>query len=766
MGEIVVGGGGGGRRRNRKKGRGGSGASGSTNGPSSGGNNSATNASSSGSGPTSTTSASGRGGGGGRPRSKRSGGRGRGSGSSGGAEGARYKPNATSPLQLPHVKVTIRNIIDSNKHSSINDILSSVKTFLDGAFPSSKVAGDGTVETDPYMLAWRAEKEEFDNAKSMFAELASSSESANNDNGVPTTPTRPFSSGWVYETTPSSLPSNRLSLLPTSSQIVTNLMSNQTDKKISNTTNVNWVVDTAMSQMMQECGKNYLDYVGGKIVLDEEGIVEVGLAELVAKERKKLSEIEDKKNKAAEETAIAEGESEQPTVTNDEKKDDKVEEVTAGIENLSTSDNNSNNSKPTPPAVKQQPLQREIINNVPAIRIRILSVTPIKQSKRRGELGGKVTLALYPPDPCLLFKDVCRDAGKMAGDLQFEKVKAKEEEEDAAAKKKKEEAVKEEAVVEGENGEVAAASGSKENSNAEEVTKATKPPSPPPKKAAQPPQIPYYPLLSPAERSRAVARSRVLMHRTIEAMKIHAASSAGSQSREVQWEVMESASQKTWKNRPHAMVQSLMEGKELSELVAEDYESAKSGGGGGVKKGRGRGGGGVGFDAKYDSTIEKSEDYKAFMESLKDGSAAPSYKDSKDAKKSDAKATATEEKPVEVDEEGRPLSAIVIHMRAKQAAEDKVKAEARAAADKARAAANAVKEKARKEKQKAKKEARRNKKKEAARAKKRAEKGGRTAGPSSSSSIARPSSKSAAGPPPGAMLLKKGGATIPKSGFG
>ena len=437
MGEIVVGGGGGGRRRNRKKGRGGSGASGSTNGPSSGGNNSATNASSSGSGPTSTTSASGRGGGGGRPRSKRSGGRGRGSGSSGGAEGARYKPNATSPLQLPHVKVTIRNITHSTKHSSINDILSSVKTFLDGAFPSSKVAGDGTVETDPYMLAWRAEKEEFDNAKSMFAELASSSESANNDNGVPTTPTRPFSSGWVYETTPSSLPSNRLSLLPTSSQIVTNLMSNQTDKKISNTSNVNWVVDTAMSQMMQECGKSYLDYVGGKIVLDEEGIVEVGLAELVAKERKKLSEIEARKNKAAEETAIAEGESEQPTVTNDEKKDDKVEEVTAGIENLSTSDNNSN-SKPTPPAVKQQP-QREIINNVPAIRIRILSVTPIKQSKRRGELGGKVTLALYPPDPCLLFKDVCRDAGKMAGDLQFEKVKAKEEEEDAAGKKKKEE---------------------------------------------------------------------------------------------------------------------------------------------------------------------------------------------------------------------------------------------------------------------------------------------------------------------------------------
>ena len=190
MGEIVVGGGGGGRRRNRKKGRGGSGASGSANGPSLGGNNSATNASSSGSGPTSTTSASGRGGGGGRPRSKRSGGRGRGSGSSGGAEAARYKPSATSPLQLPHVKVTIRNITDSTKHSSINDILSSVKTFLDGAFPSSKVVGDGTVETDPYMLAWRAEKEEFDNAKSMFAELASSSDSANNDNGVPTTPTR------------------------------------------------------------------------------------------------------------------------------------------------------------------------------------------------------------------------------------------------------------------------------------------------------------------------------------------------------------------------------------------------------------------------------------------------------------------------------------------------------------------------------------------------------------------------------------------------
>ena len=71
----------------------------------------------------------------------------------------------------------------NTKNTSINEIVSSVRTFLEGTFPSSKVAGDGTVETDAYMLAWQAEKEEFDGAKAMFIE-ASAASSANNSNST------------------------------------------------------------------------------------------------------------------------------------------------------------------------------------------------------------------------------------------------------------------------------------------------------------------------------------------------------------------------------------------------------------------------------------------------------------------------------------------------------------------------------------------------------------------------------------------------------
>lgn len=244
------------------------------------------------------------------------------------------------------------------------------------------------------------------------------------------------------------------------------------------------------------------------------------------------------------------------------------------------------------------------------------------------------------------------------------------------------------------------------------------------------------------------------MHRTIEAMKIHAA-----QSSDIPWEVMESESQKTWKSRPHAMVASLMEGKDLSELVAE--HDGKEKGDPGAKKGRGGGRGG--FDSRadrYDSTIQNSEDYKAFMDSLKDGGVAPSDKDAdnKGAKNGDAKSAVSNEKTIEVDEEGRPLSAIVIHMRAKQAEVDKVKAKARAAVDKARAAAKSEKEQKRKERRKKKKEEKRMKLKEEKRTKKKKkEKIGST--------NARPNPINLAGPPPGATLLKKKD-MIPTSGFG
>jgi len=741
------------RRRNRKKkskiGSSSSGdASGAASGPQTGNGN--TNNSNQ---PTSNSG----GRGGRRPRS--GGGRGRGGGS--GSSESRYKPSASSPLQLPHVKVTLRNIMsDGNtKNTPINEIVSSVRTFLEGTFPSSKVAGDGTVETDAYMLAWQAEKEEFDGAKAMFIEASAASSVANNSNSSTTTSSsRPFSSGWVYEEKPSTLPSNRESLLPTTQTIVSNLMSNETDKKISDTTNINWVVDTAMNQMMQECGKSYLHYVGGKIVLDEESMIDVGLAERVVSEREKLAKakkkLEDEANaEAAFVNDTENGEVEPPQSAEDKPSDSKpvdikeVKEVTKGIEQLST----AIESKPT--ATKKQ-----IQNNIPAIRIRILSVTPIKQSKRRGEIGGKVTLALYPPDPCLLFKEACRDAGKMAGDIQFEKQKAKSET-DKVATEEEEEAKNEglvasEATVEedigekkeGEEGEVSAESKKEEGTTSPPpvVTKVIQP---------QPPQIPYYPLLSPAERSRAVARSRVLIHRTIEAMKIHAVSSGAPQSNEGKWEVLESSSQKTWKSRPHAMVESLMEGKELSELVVEHDDSTA--GDTDVKKGRGKGGF-VDRNDRLESTIEKSEDYKAFMESLESGGALPTTKEAasnKDDKKKKkiSSYTVPVEKPPEVDEEGRPLSAIVVHMRAKQAVIDKANAEAKAKADKAKAAAKKAKDKARKEKKKA--------KRKEANKKKRGDKG------KSSASSSTPSAPlNLSGPPPGATLLKKG--SVPASGFG
>jgi len=737
------------RRRNRKskKGKGSSSgdALGAASGPQTGnGNTNNTNQ------PASNSGGRGR-----RPRS--GGGRGRVGGGGGGTSESRYKPSASSPLQLPHVKVTLRNIMsDGNtKNTSINDIVSSVRTFLDGTFPSSKVAGDGTVETDAYMLAWQAEKEEFDGAKAMFIEASAASSAANNSNST-TTSSRPFSSGWVYEEKPSTLPSNRESLLPTTQTIVSNLMSNETDKKISDTTNINWVVDTAMNQMMQECGKSYLHYVGGKIVLDGESMIDVGLAERVVSEKEKLAKAKKKLEDEAKAEAAFVNDNEdgevEPQSAEDKPSDSKsfdvkeVEKVTKGIEQLSTATESKSATK------------KQIQNNIPAIRIRILSVTPIKQSKRRGEIGGKVTLALYPPDPCLLFKEACRDAGKMAGDLQFEKQKAKTETDKVANEKEGEEAKNEEVVAaseptaeedngeakEGEKGEVSAESKNEEDTTSPSpvVTKITQP---------QPPQIPYYPLLSPAERSRAVARSRVLIHRTIEAMKIHAVSSGAPQSNEGKWEVLESSSQKTWKSRPHAMVESLMEGKELSELVVEHDESTA--GDTGVKKGRGKGGF-VDRNDRLESTIEKSEDYKAFIESLESGGALPttkeaaSNKDDKKKKKSSSY-TVPVEKPPEVDEEGRPLSAIVVHMRAKQAVIDKANAEAKAKADKAKAAAKKAKDKARKEKKKA-------KRKEASK-KKRGDKGGK-----SSASSSAPLNLS--GPPPGATLLKKG--SVPASGFG
>ena len=744
------------KKRNRKRG-GGGGASGPQSSSSGNGAKDTTGKGGGGGSTTATSSAAGRGGGSkGGARRRGGGGGGRGSGGGGGGGGgnlsSRLKPSASSPLQLPHVKVTLRNIGDGTKHSNIEGILTSVQKFLEEAFPSSATAaGDGTVESDAYTMAWKLEKEEFDAAKSMFAEAAVVN-SASGDvvtggasASLSTSTSRAFSHGWVYEEKPSELPSDRTSLLPTSCDIVTHFMSNNTDKKITVSSSINWVVDTVMSQMMQQCGKQYLHYVGGRIILDEESVVEVSLAERVLRERKLLADIVAKTNvdesKTDEDTSINEP-ADEPTdgtadVTSDKKDEtSSVAAITRGIEKLRTSD------EPNVAKLKQQ-----ILNIYsPAIRVRILSVSPVKKSKRRGEIGGKVLLALYPPDPCLLFKEACRDAGKMAAEKYSEKINSA-----------KDQAVASNTIAVGENKEVNKVKDEDDCSKSPLSVKMVEP------------QIPYYPLLSPSERSRAVARSRVLMDRTIEAMKLHAAKVKKDASHFC-WEVLESSSQKTWKGRPCSMVRSLMDGEPLSNLVAE-HDGATSAGGI-FKSGPGRGGEDSRAD-RYDSTIEKSDDYKAYIDSLQNGSAPPIEKGTEVKKIGDNKSVSATKEPPAVDEEGRPLSAIVMHLRAKQAEVDKAKAEAEAARAKARAAAAAAKEKTRMEKLKSKKDSSRNRKKEVVRTKKPSSTapssrpgfsvgGGSGSGSGSGSGGNKKSGSSM--PPAGAMLLKKvgvNGATRP-----
>jgi hypothetical protein len=213
-----------------------------------------------------------------------------------------------------------------------------------------------------------------------------------------------------------------------------------------------------------------------------------------------------------------------------------------------------------------------------------------------------------------------------------------------------------------------------------------------------------------------------------------------------------------------------MDGEPLSNLVAE-HDGAKSAGGI-FKSGRGRGGEDSRAD-RYDSTIENSDDYKAYIESLQNGSAPPIEKGTEVKKIGDNKSVSATKEPPAVDEEGRPLSAIVMHLRAKQAEVDKAKAEAEAARAKARAAAAAAKEKTRMEKLKSKKDSSRNRKKEVVRTKKPSSTapssrpgfsvgGGSGSGSGSGSGGNKKSGSSM--PPAGAMLLKKvgvNGATRP-----
>jgi hypothetical protein len=580
---------------------------------------------------------------------------------------------AASPIQLPHVKVTIRNI-SGNNHNSVEGVVDSIKQFLEGAF---NLSGDGSVlEDSPYMLAWQKEKDEFEKNKAMF-------ESTSNPNSISAGST-PLSLGWTYEEKITDV-----SPLPSAAAIANSVERTMLD---SGKKNIQSTIDTAMTTMMNECGKLYLNYVGGKVVFDEESAIAVILAEKIVGERKKMEEA--KAKAAVEETVAAENATEDEVT----KEDKSVQEVTASLEKLNTE------SKPTDAQAAT------------ATRIRILSVTPVKKSKRRGDIGGRVELVIYPPDPCLIFKEGCREAGTIAAERFL--AASKEEVGEAEAT---------------ENGAVSEAKESEKVADVKTDARESDPSNMPP--------IPNFPRLSPAERSRAIARSRILMNRTIEAMKIHAKSKSTNFA---SWEIFESTSQKTWKGQSQPMVSALLSGASLSDLLAEEDSKDRK-----VARGYSRA-------DRYDSTIENSDDYKTFMEKWKNGGFVPVNldKDTKAAKPNEEK----------VDEEGRPLSAIVQHLQSKRQEEAKAKAEKAAAASKARAAASAAaaREKARKKELEAKTRKAKARMARGEEKKKRAN-GGR------SGASSRPGSASSGGaaPPPGAVLLKKsaGSVSIPASGF-
>ncbi len=740
---------GGGVKKKRSRKRGGGGAGGLKLGISS---NSAKAASGRGGGGGATgASSSARGRGSGSESKRRGGtigGGGRGSGGGGGGNlSSRFKANAPSPLQLPCIKVTIRNIGDGSKHSSIEGIATSVRKFLEGTFPSAvPVVGSGCGNNDSitaYTMACQLEREEFEADKNMVSEATAA------EGAAATFSSQYFSSGWVNDD------KSREPVLPSPEDVVDNLMNNTTDKLVAGGRSIGWIVDTAMSQMMLECGEQYLTYVGGRLVLEEESFVEVGLAEKVQAERKRLAVV--MKNEVDESNGADASDTHAPGGKPLNSSEGYVEDITKGIETMSTVD------------ISNLPKLRDeqLLNESPAVRIRIVSITPVKMSKRRGEIGGTVHIVLYPPDPCILFKEKCRDAGKLAADRHLSKVNSAEEQvvadtsldgtESGVTNSKIQDGIplSDSKDVPNKSNDLPPKTREDIQSNQLSISS----------KRMKTPQIPYYPILSSMERSRALARSRVLMNRFIKAMQCHAANA------KLDWEINESVSQKTWKERPHYFVRATMDGTPLSDLVAE-HDSATSTA---AKKGHSMGG----IDSRADrleSTIESSDDYKTFLASLENGdNPSISGRDGVSTRQiADAKdAFALSDK--QVDGDGRPLAAIVLHLREKQEVEkakvEKAKAEIVANLAKARAAAAVAKEKARQGNNKVQKETSRKQREEVGRKKKQSSRV--SAGRSGGSSGGERSKKVGMSvpvpmPPPGAMLLKKvgGSCPIPPSGFG
>jgi len=570
-----------------------------------------------------------------------------------------------SPLHLPHVKVTIRNILPSNPGGSGDDphltaagLVDSVAGLVEGAFPPpGRKLAEGSAA---YLEAWRAERTDFEAERAMFAEHGggggggmSGGSPGGGSPGSSAPGGRGYPAAWVYEDRPAPLPpGDRSSLLPSVDSVVARVMDSLPPPGdiVRPRPPREEVVDRAMSEMLAACGAAYLGQCGGRAEADGTSGREVSLPGEMGRVRDEMER--ERAEREAVEGIAGDGKGEEG------KAEDSKEDAAETAPKADAGDAPPEAPAPIPPPAPRPP-------SPSAVRVRVLSATPAKRSKRRGVVGGRVALVLYPPDPCALFGDRCRDAGRGAAAAYAERYPA-----DAS----------------GADGSAAPAPASV--------------------------SVPRYPPLTAPERSRCLARSRALLSRTVAALRVHAAS-GGSGGIYAGWDIRESPSQKAWRTRAGlggaaARLEAAADGRArdeiLRELVRESMAKDEKEAEDGAAPAARRGFYGDSRSDRHDSTIESTEDYASFLEWHSGDRARPYEGPARGRKKaadadggggggsSNAKADAE----VEVDEEGRPLSAIVLYFRARNAeASMKRKAEQRRK-DAARKEEKRRKEKARK----------------------------------------------------------------------
>ena len=451
-------------------------------------------------------------------------------------------PNPASGLgqQLPHVKVTVRNIVPTSSNNDPDDpalthggVVDMIAGLVEGVFPPpGRKLAEGSAS---YLEAWKAERIDFEAERAMFAGVvgggrqgdAAETATAGGSPGAATTPPGagggrgyPFA-GWAYEDRPALLPpGDRPSLLPSVPSVVSTVLSALPPPGdiVRPRPTLEDVVDRAAAEMLGACSAVYLTQCGGRAEVDRGSKWEVSLPGELGRVRGEM-EREREEREALEgiaresEGGDDEAEGGGAGTPDAEAEVAKVEGVKA--ETTAEAETPAESEPPAPAIVglRLPPAERPASG---AVRVRILSVTPARRSKRRGVVGGRACLVLYPPDPSALFGDLCRDAGEAAAAGYRERYP------DCSGPS-------EEAGVAG-----VGEGGSKEGPDGP-AGRAVLP---------RPPQLPA------AERGRCLARSRVLLSRTVSALRRHA-SSGGSGGLYAGWDIDESPSQKAWRPRNH-----------------------------------------------------------------------------------------------------------------------------------------------------------------------------------------------------------------------